>query len=120
MSQSIAINQLNHALVASIQIDLTESALREFNHELLTKLQSTRAKGVLIDLSDVRTFEPQDFLRLLDVAKTVCVMGRRCLFVGLRPGVVIGLVNLGLDLPELRCVANLDDGLSQIKDDSLW
>lgn len=110
MQSAISISKLQDVLIASVQVDLTESTLRDFSLDLLDAVKSTRAKGVMIELSGVKTLDGESMHRLLDVVKTVEVMGRRCLLVGLRPGVVIGLMDIGIDLASTQCVADLEQG----------
>ncbi|EPM8292107.1 STAS domain-containing protein [Vibrio vulnificus] len=111
MQSAISISKLQDVLIASVQVDLTESTLRDFSLDLLDAVKSTRAKGVMmIELSGVKTLDGENMHRLLDVVKTVEVMGRRCLLVGLRPGVVIGLMDIGIDLASTQCVADLEQG----------
>ncbi|KYN85112.1 RsbS, negative regulator of sigma-B [Vibrio cidicii] len=114
MQSAIAISKLQDVLIASIQVDLTESVLRDFSLDLLDVLNSTRAKGVMIDLAGVKTLDVESVYQLLDVIKTVEVMGRRCLIAGLRPGVVIGLMDVGIDLTAIECVADLEQGLRSL------
>lgn len=116
MHKSISINRLKHALIATIQVDLSKTVLDEFRQELLDMVvKSGSVKGVLIDLSGVKTLDRQDMDALLEIVSAVEVMGRMCLFVGIRPGIAMALVNIAFDTELLHCVNNIDDGLKVLE-----
>jgi len=115
MKKSISVSQLQNVLVATIQVDLSDEILEDFRHHLLDKVGNHSINGVLIDLSEVKTLDRVDFDQLFQIAKTVEVMGRRCLFVGIRPGIAMALVNIGYHTEQLPCVQNIDDGLLLIR-----
>ncbi|MDW6093930.1 STAS domain-containing protein [Vibrio rhizosphaerae] len=116
MRESIAISQLKHALVASIQTDLSADLLTDFCNELLSQIAENYIRGVLIDMSDVKTLDRQDIEALIQIALNVQVMGRQCIFVGFRPGIVMGLMSLGVDTSALYCAADLDQGLKLLRE----
>ncbi|ERB66347.1 RsbS, negative regulator of sigma-B [Vibrio coralliilyticus OCN008] len=116
MHKSISINRLKHALIATIQVDLSKKVLDEFRQELLdTIVMSSTVKGVLIDLSGVKTLDRQDMDSLMEIVSAVEVMGRICLFVGIRPGIAMALVNISYKTEQLNCVNNIDDGLAALE-----
>ncbi|KLN66593.1 MULTISPECIES: STAS domain-containing protein [Vibrio] len=115
MKKSISISQLQNVLVATIQVDLSHNILEDFRHHLLEKVGSHSISGVLIDLSEVKTLDRVDFDQLYTIAKTVEVMGRRCLFVGIRPGIAMALVNVGYNTEKLPCAQSIDDGLLAVR-----
>jgi rsbT antagonist protein RsbS len=95
-------------VVASIQIDLGDEILRQFRADLLEALRSSRAKGVILDLSGVQILDREDFEGLRQTMTMTAVMGARPLICGLQPGVVASLVELGADLDGVEAAADLD------------
>lgn len=116
-SNQIAINQLNQVLVASVQIDLTEQVLEAFASELLERLHHAPLKGILIDLSGIKTLDKTSFERLVDVTKMASVMGANTVFVGMRPGIVFGLIEVEANLDGVVSVASLEQGLERLDND---
>ncbi|WP_159651380.1 STAS domain-containing protein [Vibrio atypicus] len=114
MSQSISISQIQDVLIATIQVDLSTSVITEFRAHLFEKARAHTIQGVLIDLSEVKTLDRMNMDALVDVVATVEVMGRRCVFVGMRPGIAMALVNINYDTDQLTCVSNIDDGLAMV------
>ncbi len=99
-------------IVASIQRDLRGEVLQQFRDDLLERLQSSGANGVILDLSGLSIMDADDFdgiRRTLDMAM---LMGARTVVVGLRPGVVSALVELGVDTGNFDTLLDLDDGFA--------
>mgnify|MGYP000536315226 CR=1 FL=1 len=116
MQNIIAINKIEHALVVSIQVDLTLKLLNSFRSELLEKVRNNVVRGVLLDMSGVKTFGRNEMTELVDIAHMVNVMGKKCIFVGLRPGVVMGLLDIEFNVEEIDSAANLERGLQRLLD----
>lgn len=114
MSKSISISRLSDVLVATVQVDLSAEVLDNFRSNLLDKIREHSIKGVLIDLSEVKTLDRLDMDALLHIVTTVEVMGRGCAFVGIRPGIAMALVNIGYETERLHCARSIDDGLVMI------
>jgi len=114
MAKSISISRLSNVLVATVQIDLSSEVLNNFRASLLDKVREHSIKGVLIDLSEVKTLDRMDMDALLEIVTTVEVMGRGCAFVGIRPGIAMALVNIGYETENLHCARSIDDGLAMI------
>lgn len=112
MEQAITINRLRQALIVSLQVDLSLTLLSTFEMTLLARLSEGGVKGVLIDLSGIRTCGCHELEGLLSLAKAVEMMGRHCIFVGLRPGLVMGMLDVGVDTSTMISVASLEQGMA--------
>ncbi|MEH0664618.1 STAS domain-containing protein [Vibrio scophthalmi] len=112
MDNSISINRVKRVLIASIQIDLSLETLVAFQNDLLEEVKHSDVDGVLIDLSGVKTLDRTAMDTLVDITQAVTVMGRKSVFVGIRPGIAMALVNIDYDTTKLNCVNNIDDGLA--------
>ncbi len=99
-------------VVASIQRDLRGAVLQQFRDDLLRRLQTSGANGVIIDLSGLSIIDADDYdgiRRTLDMA---ALMGARTVVVGLRPGVVSALVELNVDTGNFDTLLDLDDAFA--------
>jgi rsbT antagonist protein RsbS len=102
--------------VASLQVDLDEAILSRFQADLLDFLaRGGAASGVLLDVSGVDVLDAHEFLALRRIADMVAVMGSRPILAGLKPGVVSGLISMGLTGDGLETVLNLDDAFARIE-----
>ena len=97
-------------VVASIQTDLEESVLRRLREDLLGMLASSKASGVILDLSGVEVMDGREFDELRRTMAMAAIMGARTVITGLRPGVVSSLVDLGADIDGVVAALNIDDG----------
>jgi rsbT antagonist protein RsbS len=98
-----------NCVVASIQVDLTEDLLEQFRQDLLEKLHSSEAKGVIIDVSGVEIMDLTDFKILKDTVTMAGMMGAKTIIAGLQPGVISALIDLGADIDGINAALNLDD-----------
>jgi rsbT antagonist protein RsbS len=102
-------------LVASIQVDLTEGLLRQFQHDLLERIKSDRVSGVVLDVSGVQIMDLDDFELLRRSMAMASIMGARPMLVGLRPGIVAALVELDGNVDGVEAAADLDDALQRLR-----
>jgi rsbT antagonist protein RsbS len=102
-------------VVASIQIDLTEAVLHHFQADLLERLQTSGATGVILDLSGVMVIDLEDFKALRMTMEMASVMGTVVVFSGFRPGVVSSLVELNADIDGIQAALNLDDAFQLVE-----
>ncbi|MBD1556769.1 STAS domain-containing protein [Vibrio sp. S9_S30] len=114
MESAITINSLNSTLIASIQVDLTHSILDSFQKQLLDQIHRKMVDGVLIDLSGVGSFDKDNFEQLRKIIDSAGVMGTLCVLVGLRPGIVCALIELGVEVGGLNTVASLEQGIELV------
>ena len=104
-------------LIANIQIDLNESVLQVFQHDLLNKVESHLVRGVILDLSGIDLLDSVSAEMLVKTISMVQLMGARAVVSGLRPGVVASLIDMDVDLEKLEGYLNLDDALLSFQED---
>ncbi len=111
----IPILQMGRALLITIQVDMHDSLAMALEEDLTTKIASTNAKGVLIDISSLEIVD--SFIgRMLDnIAAVSRMMDAETVVVGMRPAVAITLVELGLSLSGVKTALNVDRGMSLIQ-----
>jgi rsbT antagonist protein RsbS len=103
-------------VVASIQIDLDERVLSAFREELLGFVQSSGARGVILDLSGVDVMDGEDFRALRDTMQMARLMGASTVLSGLQAGVVSALIDLGVDTEGVVATATLDDAFRTMRE----
>jgi rsbT antagonist protein RsbS len=96
-------------VVASIQIDFDSEVVTRFRSDLLQFVHASQSSRVIIDLSGVEIMDADDFEALRRTLSMVALMGARPILAGLRPGVVSGLVGLGIDTEGVEAALNLDE-----------
>jgi rsbT antagonist protein RsbS len=103
-------------LVASIQVDLTAGLLRQFQRDLLERIRDTGVSGVILDVSGVEIMDLDDFELLRRSMSMASIMGARPMLVGLRPGIVASLLELGSAVDGVEAAADLDDALQRLRE----
>ncbi|GHF21938.1 anti-sigma factor antagonist [Amycolatopsis deserti] len=108
----VPIVNLNGVLLVTIQEELLDQSVAEFESALTEKVVETRARGVLIDVSVLDIIDSFLARTLHDIAAITSLMAARTVVVGMRPAVAITLVELGLTLPGLLTALSVEEGLS--------
>jgi rsbT antagonist protein RsbS len=111
----VPIIHLGDTLIATVQEDLRDADALSLLEELTGMLERHSASGVLLDLSVVDTVD--SFLgRLIhDTARVTRLLGAHTVVVGLQPSVAVTLVELGLELREVRTALNSEKGLALLR-----
>ena len=112
--ERIPILKLRKALIVTIQFDMHDRLAVALEEDLTTRIVSTGARGVLIDISALEIVD--SFIgRMLDnIAAVARVLDAETVVVGMRPAVAITLVELGLSLNGVRTALNVERGMDLI------
>lgn len=108
-----------NCVVASIQVDLSDDVLRQFQGDLLSLLWSSGVSNVILDVSGIEVMDGEDFDSLAHVMKMAALMGARPIMAGLRPGVVASLIDLDVDVGNIEAALNLDHAFRLAESDTL-
>ena len=111
----VAMQLSRGVVVASIQVDLDDDVLARFREDLLERIHETGSKGVILDMSGLETLDFEEFAALRRIMDMTRLMGAESVLVGLKPGVVSALIEMGADVDGLRAAINLDAGLALLE-----
>jgi rsbT antagonist protein RsbS len=111
----IPILKLGAALLVTVQVDMHDRLATALEEDLSARIVSTRARGVLIDISGLDIVD--SFMgRMLDnIAAVSRMLDAVTVVVGMRPAVAITLVELGLELRGVKTALNVDRGMAMIQ-----
>ena len=111
----IPILKLGSALLVTIQVDMHDRLATALEEDLTSRIVSSRAKGVLIDISALEIVD--SFIgRMLDnIAGVSRILDAETVVVGMRPAVAITLVELGLSLTGVKTALNVERGMDLIR-----
>lgn len=110
-----AMSILQGCLVVTLQGELYADRLMKIRTDILQKIQATKARGMVLDLSTVRVLDSPAFNSLAGTARMASLLGVANVFVGLQPGVVSSLVDLEIDIDGIRAALTVEDGFEQIQ-----
>lgn len=112
---STAILRIGDILIATIQEALSDSAMRALQSRLLDMVIDQRARGLVIDVSELDVLDSFGTRILSDIAAAVQLRGARTVIVGMRPEVALSMMLLGLTLPRVETALDLDLGLHLLR-----
>jgi len=113
--ERIPILKMGEYLLVTIQVDMHDRLAMTLQDDLTAKIVSTRAKGVLIDISALEMVDSFIGRMLGDIAAMSRVLDAETVVVGMRPAVAITLVELGLSLTGVRTALNIERGMDLLR-----
>lgn len=111
----IPILRLGPFLLVTIQVDMHDRLALTLQDDLTAKITSTRAKGVVIDISSLEVIDSFIGRMLANISAMARVLDAQTVVVGMQPAVAITLVELGLSLPGVRTALNVDRGMDLLQ-----
>lgn len=84
---------------------------RQLTEQLLTAIQSQRAKVVVIDITGVASIDQSVANHLVQTVEAARLMGASAILTGLSSKIAQTVVDLGVDLTMMRTVGDLEGGL---------
>lgn len=109
---SIPILRMGRNLLVTIQVDMSDQLAVRLLDDLTTKISTTKARGVLIDISSLDMVDSFIGRMIADVAATSRILDAHTVLVGMRPAVAITLVELGMSLPGVRTALDVEKGMA--------
>jgi len=117
----IPILKLRNVLLTSIQVDLTDEQAVAFQSDILRTLNTTDARGLVIDITAMEVVDSFLARVLNDTARMARALGAEVVLCGMQPEVAVALVEMGRELKGVHTALNLDqayDKLQQLMGDS--
>ena len=111
----IPILKMGNALLVTIQVEMHDRLAALLEEDLTSKIVSSRAKGVLIDISALEVVDSFIGRMLGNMAAVSRVLDAETVVVGMRPAVAITLVELGLALPGVKTALNVERGMELLR-----
>ena len=110
-----AMSIIRGCLVVTLQGELYDDTLMKIRADILQKIQAAKIRGMILDLSTVRALDSLAFNFLADTARMASLLGVANVFVGLQPGVVSSLVDLEVEIDDIRAALTMEDGFEQVQ-----
>ena len=111
-----AMSVIRNCLVVIIPGEIHDDMLMRIRTDILEKVQATKVRGLILDFSTVRALDTFAFNSFTDTAKMASLLGATIVFVGLQPGVVSALVDLGLEITDVGTALTIEDAFEQLRD----
>jgi rsbT antagonist protein RsbS len=107
----IPILQMGDTLLVTIQVDMQDQMALALQDDLATRISTTGAKGVLIDISALEIVDSFVGRMLASISGISRILDAITVVVGMQPAVAITLVELGLSLAGVRTALNVERGM---------
>src|ERR671932_2857253 len=98
-------------LIASIHTALDDSQLVRFQQDLVERIGSDRARGVVIDVAALDVLDSFAARTLRDIGEMARLRGAVTVIVGIQPAVAFTMVRLGMDTGSVSTALDLEEGL---------
>lgn len=107
----VAIIKIGNNIIVPIQNELHDLAAKHLQETVLIKIETTGAKGLIIDVSTLSIIDSFLGRVLVDTAKMAKLMGTATVLVGMKKEVVLTLIHLGLIIKDINTALNIEDGI---------
>ena len=76
--------------------------------DVLESIRKNGARGVVFDLSSVRLIDGSEFNGFVELGRMSLMLGAEAVFMGIRPGVVSSLIDIGIEDVEIKSFLNIN------------
>lgn len=113
--ERIPILRMGEYLLVTIQVDMHDKLALALQEDLTSRVQSTGAKGVLLDISSLDMVDSFIGRMIASISGMASILDARTVVVGMQPAVAITLVELGLSLPGVRTALTVERGMQILR-----
>lgn len=107
-AESITLIKVRDVLLATLPAEPDDTTLSAFQEKLLQAMERYGAKGVVLDISAVDTFDSLFARTITESARMLALMGARTIIAGMRPKLAITAVQLGVKLDRVTTTLDMD------------
>jgi rsbT antagonist protein RsbS len=111
----IPILKLGDILLTSIQVDLTDTDVLQFQSDVLNKIADTESRGIAIDITALEVVDSFMARVLNDTANMARLLGTEVVICGMQPSVALTLVEMGRGLIGVETSFNLEEALNRLR-----
>ena len=102
-------------LLTSIQVDLADQEVLDFQNDVLHKVAETEAKGILIDITAMSVVDSFMARVLNETAHMVLLLGAEVVICGMQPMVALALTEMGRELIGVETAFSLDQSMDKLE-----
>lgn len=111
-----SIMRQGQVLVASVHTALDDSQLLRLQRDLVERIGTERARGIIIDVAAMDILDSFGTKTLRDIAEIARLRGAQSVIVGIQPEVALAMVTLGMGTGTVATALDLEEGLAFLAD----
>ena len=113
MEMSTPVTQIWEGILLLPLVGLIDSKrAQDIMNASLAKIAETQARSFILDISGVGVVDTAVANHLIKVTQATRLMGCECAISGVSPAIAQTIVELGIDVGEVKTTANMRDALS--------
>ncbi|MGD7034027.1 STAS domain-containing protein [Methylotuvimicrobium buryatense] len=112
----IPILRLGRILLTSVQIDLSDNDVLQFQSDVVAQISEVEALGIAIDISALDVVDSYMARVLSDTAGMARMLGAEVIISGIQPFVAMTLIEMGRGLIGADCVFNLEQAVERLNE----
>lgn len=111
-----SVTEIYDNLIVSIAGEMTDANIVDVREIVTSNAYSKNVNGAILNFSAVSALDSFTFDAFGKLTRTLILMGVEVVWVGLRPGTVMALMdlNMDIDLDIIRTALNLEQGLDML------
>jgi rsbT antagonist protein RsbS len=107
--------RLGDILLTSIQVDLTDEDILQFQQDALNSIKDREAQGIVIDITSLEVVDSFMARAINETASMARLLGAEVVVCGIQPSVALTLVEMGRGLIGVKSTFNLEQGLQEVR-----
>lgn len=111
----IPMQRVRGCLVVSLQVDLKDDVLQQFQRDLLASAKGLQPRAIILDLSGLTLFDTHEFAALRRVMAMARLMGCRSVLVGMHPGLAASIAESDVECDDLVTARSLEDAFEFVE-----
>jgi rsbT antagonist protein RsbS len=112
-NDALSVIKVKNVLMVTMPSDPDDATISALQEKVLGAMERHEAKGVVLDISGVETFDSFFARTVSETAQMVTLMGGRTVIAGMRPSVAITATQIGLTLGRIETALDVDRALDR-------
>lgn len=107
-------------LIVTLPGDITDSEIEIGSRRILMRADKSSIKGVILDFNMISVIDSYTFNIFEKASESLLLMGIMVIWIGLKPGVVSSLMDLNVDIGNVKAAVNLEQAINIISNPSKY
>ena len=113
-----SVTQIGRSMIVTLSDNMTDERIHEISDVIIQKAHESDVRGVVLNFGMVSMIDSYIYGTFEKVSRVLALFGRKVVWVGLSPGVVYAMIDIGLT-PDSGCICTamtLEQGLEKLEE----